>query len=473
MNMTLKKVLDKAKKYLVTVIMLAALAAAISLFIMAMTFDGTAVALRGISVFSVWSIIYLLLIMQYVYLLNIKQNDRTTIFVEYTILFIASVLCIVCLKLFNIYTIPFTLAALLTVTLLNKRIAIINNLILAGIVIVSYLSNPIYAQSASEIVIIIVRMCGGLLVVFAIKSEYNRIQIIGISSLIGAGVAVFSMLAALLNYRAFIDLIIIWAWVIASEAAGILIVLCLSPILEWVFRLNTNFRLFEYISFDQPLLKEMNARAPGTFNHSLSVSYLAERCAYAIGENVNLAKAAAYYHDVGKMQNPEYFVENQMDGYNPHDDLIFEASVNMITRHTEIGYQMLLSRGFPKEIANVAREHHGDSPLNYFYIKAQNITEGDLDSGDYRYNGPRPSSKISAIIMIVDAVEAATRAMGAHTKEKIIQIIESIINDKLKYKQFDECDITLKNLAEIKSVLATALEGQYHTRIMYPEKKES
>ncbi len=466
-----KKFFSGFKKHSVTVIAIGILSAALALFVMAMSIDGASGMLRGKAVFSVWSMLFLLLIMQYVYLINTKQDARTTLFVEYTIIFIAAIVCIFSIKLFNIYAIPFALAALLTVTLLNKRIAIINNALLAGIILVAYLSNPIYAKEAADIVIIIVRMSGALILVFAIRPDYNRIKTIGVSVLVGSATAFFAVLAALLSRSTFTDIAIIWVFIMGSEIVGVLCTLCLTPVIEWVFRLNTNFRLFEYTSFDQPLLKELAAKAPGTFNHSLAVGNLAERCAYAIGENVNLAKAAAYYHDVGKLQNPEYFAENQLDGYNPHDELIFETSVSLITRHTEAGYQMLTDKGFPPEIALAAREHHGDSPLNYFYIKAQNITEGELDSGDYRYSGPRPSNKISAIIMITDAVEAATRAAVAHTTEKLQEIVEQIINDKMRYGQFDECGITMKDFTDIKAALVNALEGIYHTRIIYPDKK--
>lgn len=467
-----KVILNAFKKYALKVIAIGALSAALALFIMSMSMDGVGGMLKGKAVFAVWSMLFLLLFMQYVYLLNIKQAERTTLYVEYTLLFISAIFCIFIMRAVNIYAIPFSLAGLLTVTLLNKRIAVINNALLAGIVLISYLANPLYAAEAVDVVTIIVRMSAGLILVFALKPDYNRIKTIGVSVLVGAATAIFAVLASLLNHNVFTEIAIIWAFVFASEILAILVMLCLTPVIEWVFRLNTNFRLFEYISFDQPLLKELAAKAPGTFNHSLAVGNLAERCAYAIGENVNLAKAAAYYHDVGKLQNPEYFAENQLDGYNPHDELIFEASVSLITRHTEAGYQMLIDRGFPSEIALAAREHHGDSPLNYFYIKAQNITEGDLDSGDYRYNGPRPSNKISAIIMISDAVEAATRAEAAHTKERLKEIVEHIISDKMRYGQFDECGITMKDFSDIKAALVNALEGQYHTRISYPDKKE-
>lgn len=458
------------KKHIFMYIILAVLSAIIAVFIMMMSYDGISYGLKGVAVFAVWSILYLMIIMQYVYLVNTKQNQGMTVYVVYTVLFISAVLCIVGAVVFNIYAIPFSLCALLTVSLLNKRIAIINNVILASIVMLALIAMP--GGRISELSSILVRMSGGMLIAFSIKNEYNRIRTIGAAALVSAAITGFSLLASLLTYRTFTEVIIVGAWVLGSEMVAILLMLCLSPIIEWVFRLNTNFHLIEYISFDQPLLKEMSKSAPGTFNHSLAVGTLAERCAFAIGENVNLAKAAGYYHDVGKMQNPEFFAENQLDGYNPHDELIFETSVNMITRHTEVGYQMLTSKGFPKEIANAAREHHGDSPLNYFYIKAQNITEGDLDSGDYRYSGPRPTSKISAIIMISDAVEAATRAMGANTKDKISEIVDSIIANKMEYGQFDDCDITMKDINDIKNELITALEGQYHTRIVYPDKIE-
>ena len=203
----------------------------------------------------------------------------------------------------------------------------------------------------------------------------------------------------------------------------------------------------------------------------MKVGNLSERCAFAIGENVNLAKAAAYYHDIGKIESPEYFTENQNGGPNPHDDLIFETSVKILTRHTALGYKILTEKKFPKIICDVALEHHGTSPLNYFYYKASNITEGDVNPDDFRYAGPKPSSRISAIVMIADSTEAAFRSKQTMGREELNKLVDSIIKDKREDGQFDNCNITMKQLSIIKETLVESLVGDSHSRIKYPNKK--
>jgi putative nucleotidyltransferase with HDIG domain len=227
----------------------------------------------------------------------------------------------------------------------------------------------------------------------------------------------------------------------------------------------------DYCSFENPILMRLKTEAPGTFNHSLVVANLAEHCAFAIGKNPALARAAAYYHDVGKLKDPEYFIENQRDGRNPHDDLIPEVSVRKITIHTDEGYKLLTASNFPKIICDVAREHHGDSPLYSFYYKAQNITEGTLKYEQYRYRGPKPSSATAAIVMLADIVEAASRTKGSMDSNAISELVNNLVRDKIMNNQFDECDITMNELNIIKKTIVNVLPGIYHGRLSYPEKK--
>ena len=369
----------------------------------------------------------------------------------------------------------FTLSSLLIVLILSKKEAFISvflNTIVFLALIYIYNTYALEIPDYTMLLPLAIKAIASILLIILYKPTFNRLKVIAISLLSGLFTLVLELFINIFAFKfGFIDAVMDAVWMFVAEVGVAILSLILSPIFEWVFRLETSMQFLEYISFDQPLLKELAEKAPGTFNHSIQVGNLAERCAYAIGENVNVAKAAAYFHDIGKMQSPEFFTENQTDNYNPHDDLIFETSVKIITRHTELGYETLLKHKFPRIICNVAHEHHGNSSLNYFYIKAQNITEGDVDSSDYCYPGPRPTTRISAIIMIADSVEAASRSMNMSDRNGLINLVDNIIKEKRESGQFDDCDITMKQLAIIRDTLVESLVGIAHTRISYPTRK--
>ena len=211
----------------------------------------------------------------------------------------------------------------------------------------------------------------------------------------------------------------------------------------------------------------MKRDAPGTFNHSLIVAQLAESCSLAIGENAELARAAAYYHDVGKLKAPDCFTENQ-SGYNVHDELTPELSADIIRSHAVEGYDLLIKAHLPRVIADVAREHHGTLPIKYFYDKATRLSGEEVDIKAFSYSGPTPRSKIAAIIMIADAAEAATRAMKDRDPEHVERTVRSIIEERMDLGQFADCNITMKELTTIKETLVDALSGVHHHRVEYP-----
>ena len=216
-----------------------------------------------------------------------------------------------------------------------------------------------------------------------------------------------------------------------------------------------------------PLIKRLRTEAPGTFNHSLIVAQLAESCAIAIGENAELARAAAYYHDVGKLKQPDCFTENQSD-YNIHDELTPELSADIIRSHATDGYELLMAARLPKEIADVAREHHGTLPIKFFYDKAMRLSGGDANIKDYSYLGPTPHSKTAAIIMIADASEAAARTLRERTPENVERMVRSVIEERMDLDQFVDCDITMRELTTIKETIVDALSGVHHHRVKYP-----
>jgi putative nucleotidyltransferase with HDIG domain len=202
----------------------------------------------------------------------------------------------------------------------------------------------------------------------------------------------------------------------------------------------------------------------------MMVAQLAEASAAAIGENVDFARAAALYHDVGKLHYPEHFTENQGD-YNLHDELTPELSADIIRSHAKDGYNLIRNHHLPEFLADIAREHHGTMPIRYFYAKALKMTDGELNIEDFSYMGPKPQTKLAAIIMICDASEAAVRAVNARNVEEAEKAIRAVIEERMDLEQFSECDITMADLTKIRHALVDALTGVYHHRIKYPNIK--
>jgi putative nucleotidyltransferase with HDIG domain len=230
------------------------------------------------------------------------------------------------------------------------------------------------------------------------------------------------------------------------------------------------YRLRELTSPDARILRQLKEEAPGTYHHAMMVAQLAEASAAAIGESPDYARAAALYHDVGKLHYPEHFTENQGD-YNLHDELTPELSADIIRSHAKDGYTLIKNHHLPDFLADIALQHHGTMPIRYFYAKALKMTDGELNIEDFSYLGPKPQTKLAAILMIADASEAAVRAMNARTPEQAEKAIRGVIEERMDLEQFSECDITLADLTKIRQALVFALTGVNHHRIKYPSIK--
>ena len=244
----------------------------------------------------------------------------------------------------------------------------------------------------------------------------------------------------------------------------------LLPFFEAGFGVLSTLKLIELSSPNHPLLKKILTEAPGTYHHSVMVANLAEAACEAIGANGLLARVGCYYHDIGKTRRPQFFIENQMNIENPHNHISPETSKDIIIAHATDGAQMLKKHKLPKEIVDIAEQHHGTTLLKYFYYKAKEEND-HIDEMDYRYPGPKPQTKEAAIISIADSVEAAVRSMTHPTPEQIKNLIDSIVQDRLKDGQLNECDITLKEIEVIKKTFSETLNGIFHSRIEYPNPK--
>lgn len=242
------------------------------------------------------------------------------------------------------------------------------------------------------------------------------------------------------------------------------------PLFEKIFGFVSEITLLELTDINRPLLKELSIKAPGTFQHSLQVANLAEAAAYEIGANTLLVKAGALYHDIGKMNNPTYFIENQISNVNPHDELTFQESAHIIISHVADGIALAKKNKLPDIIIDFIRTHHGSSRVEYFYQSyLKNFPEGESNERLFTYPGPLPYSKETAVVMMADTVEAAARSLKSPTVELIDELVEKLINYKISQQQFINSNITFREINTIKKVLKKMLHSIYHARVEYPK----
>jgi putative nucleotidyltransferase with HDIG domain len=238
---------------------------------------------------------------------------------------------------------------------------------------------------------------------------------------------------------------------------------------EKIFGFISDVTLLELNNTNHKLLRQMATEAPGTFQHSLQVASLAETAIYEIGGNALLVRTGALYHDIGKLSAPMYYIENQVTGVNPHDDLSFEESANIIINHVLKGIELAKKNKLPEQLIDFIRTHHGTSTVQYFYRSyLSNFPEGELDKNHFSYPGPKPFTKEMAVLMMADSVEAASRSLQEYTTESVSKLVDSIIDYQLKEGQFDSADITLRDISDVRAIFKKKLLNIYHVRMEYP-----
>jgi len=248
-----------------------------------------------------------------------------------------------------------------------------------------------------------------------------------------------------------------------------IIVLGALPVFEYLLQTVTNISLLELADFHHPVLQRMILEAPGTYHHSLIVGNLSDTACATVGANSLLARIGAYYHDIGKLQKPEYFIENQDIKKNMHDALSPTMSKLIIMNHVKEGLELAKKYKLSPILWDFIRQHHGNSLVYYFYRRALEDKEENQEVAEegFRYPGPKPNSKETAIVLLADSVEAATRTLKDPTPAKIEEVVHKIINNKFIDGQLDECDLTLKEIEKISSVFTKILSGIYHSRVNY------
>lgn len=318
---------------------------------------------------------------------------------------------------------------------------------------------------------LLVMIAVALVAIYKADNLTSRSDIIKISLFLGIFQAVVSVSYGLVNQ---LNLVLLMTIIIFSVFGGLItgvISLGVLPYFENTFDILTNMRLLELSDFSHTLLKQLLVKAPGTFHHSIMVGALAESGAEAINANATFARIASYYHDVGKMKRPEFFVENQKGGENPHNKTKPSLSALILTSHTKDGYIMGKQNKLPKEILDVILEHHGTTLVQFFYYKALENGEKVVES-NFRYSGPKPKTKESGIILMADTVEAAVRTLEDKSREGIENFIRYLIRTKIDDNQLSDSALTLGEIEKVIQAFVNTLQGVYHERIKYPKLDE-
>lgn len=402
---------------------------------------------------------------------ELVQSPKKLAFILTTIIF--TYLVNIILASYCYYYIFIGLTALTLATILPRKDVFMANAITGILVMINLFTNVAYvggtiADYLPIVCLMVLDIFFGAIVV-AVLPESNKRTIFILEGILLETVAL-GLVFLIATYFSDESLVANVVLTIICTYAPVFVALLLQPLFTSLFNILSNNKLYELTDHTSPLIKRLVQEAPGTFNHCLSVASYAEVCAIAIGENPLLAKACAYYHDIGKLENPKYFAENQSNA-NLHDGLLPEVSAEIVRKHTIDGYYLCEKYRIPREIRDVTVQHHGTLPMAVFYHKAKNLTDSDVDIYDYSYHGVTPESKIAAIMMICDAAEAAIRASGKPTAEEVEKILTTIINDRIARHQFDNCDITLKDLNTIKNTIIEVYGGHVHTRLKYPSGK--
>ncbi len=358
-----------------------------------------------------------------------------------------------------IYGMPIPAGAILVTLIFDFHTAIIFSFtisLLTGL----WVSLPLYPIYA---------FVGSLVGAFSVLRCKKRSDILK-SGLYVSAANIFTLTGLLLYTGRFTQDYAPVAYIFAISSGVIVssVVSLFLPAIEMIFKVTTDITLLELLDLNQPLMKNLMITAPGTYHHSIIVGNLVESVAEDIGVNPLMARVSAYYHDIGKMKMPEYFVENQSGAVSKHELLTPHMSSMILSSHVKEGVELAREYGLPEPIIDIIQQHHGTCLMTYFYQKAKDLGDGEPTEEDYRYQGPKPQSRLAALVMIADAVEAASRVLKDPTPARIESLVDKIVNHIFIDGQLEECELTLKDISTIKKKFTYILTGILHRRIDYP-----
>ncbi len=376
-------------------------------------------------------------------------------------------------RLFLGYMLPVAAAPMLVATLLDVGLAVALAGLLAVLAAFAGFYMPDARSPLSPEPLLGLQMpsaffLGSLAGIFAV----HRAERVNRYAMAGAGVALvtFAVLFAfwlLMPGRQGVDLV----WMLLASALGGLgsavVTVGATVVLGLMFGVTTRIQLMELGQLSHPLLRELQEKAPGTFHHSVIVGNLAERAADLTGADSLLVRVGCYFHDIGKIANPRYYIENQLEGENPHDKLAPADSARVVAQHVRSGRELVARYRLPARVRAFIPEHHGTRLVTYFFRKAS-AEDPSVDAEKFRYPGPRPQSKETAIVMLADSVEAVVRSSRDRSPEKIDSLVDGVIAERVAEGQLEECDLTLRDLKVIAESFKATLRGVYHPRIEYP-----
>jgi putative nucleotidyltransferase with HDIG domain len=362
-----------------------------------------------------------------------------------------------------LYALPVTVGGILVAIFFDFQV---------GILFALMTSLLIGALLRDNLAMAVLALLGNVVAAFRVHQYRQRSSILLTGLLIGLANIITLIAFGLMNSN-------LLTWPRAYEAlcgllGGVLAAVVVSavlPLLESIFKFTTDIKLLELASLNHPLLRQLIMHAPGTYHHSMLVGTLAEAAAEAIGANALLARVGSYYHDIGKMLTPEYFVENQAGRGNKHERLSPSMSALIIMSHVKDGIKLAKEYKLPQRIIDMIPQHHGTNLITYFYNKAKELEDPSVQQvheGDYRYPGPKPQTPEAAIVMLADKVEAASRVLAEPTPQRISGLVQRIVSNIFMDGQLDECDLTLRDLQKISDAFVRTLIAIYHHRVEYP-----
>lgn len=357
--------------------------------------------------------------------------------------------------------IPVTFAALIVASLWDGRLGLSIALVLA---ILIGGQTPFLGVTA-----VFTMALGGAAAAFSVRIVRRRTKTWHFISIVSLAYVASAVTMGLVRDRGFSDVSLSMGWGITNAVVASLLAIGFLPLLEAFTRITTDQTLLELSDLNRKLLKRLSLEAPGTYAHVIAVANLTEAAANAIGANGLLARVGTYYHDIGKLVKPQYYIENQPRGRNPHDKLKPTMSAAIIRSHVLEGLKLADQDKLPEAVKRFIPEHHGTQQITYFYTKARELDpDAQLNPADFSYPGPKPQIKETAILMLADTVESAARVLSDPTPSRIREMVDNLIGKKIADGQLDQSPLTLREIDQIKESLAKVLTGMYHHRIDYP-----
>jgi hypothetical protein len=391
----------------------------------------------------------------------IYGDDRSVVFLGALVIAVAALSAVIARMGLPSELIPVPFAALVVAVLWGGRLALALALVLA---LLLGGQGPFLGAAVP-----FTAALGGAAAAFGVRVARRRLQTWMVVGIIAGVYAAAALSVGLL--RAWTAREIAWSilWGAVNATASSLLAVGFLPIAEWATRVTTNQTLQELADPKHPLLQRLSLEAPGTYAHSISVANLAEAVCTAIGANALLARVGVYYHDIGKIVKPQYFVENQPRGRNPHDKLKPSTSAAIVRSHVVEGLKLAEQYRLPDAVKAFIAQHHGTQPISFFLQQAREADpDGRIEARDFAYAGPRPQTKEVAVVMLADSVESAARVLPDPTPERIRELVERIVSAKIAAGQLDQSPLTLREINRAKDVLARALSSMYHHRVDYP-----